>query len=471
MSSTSARTATTNKSGEIRALLAIAWPMIIAQTAQSGTGVVDTIMAGRYDAVDLAAIAIGYNIWLPLALFFIGLSLGATTIIAQDFGAGRIEKIRESLPQALWLALAVGLAAGPLCYSAAPLLDLLDLDQVTYDKSLDYLQAVAFGLPAMAVFQALRCHTQGIGIMRPFAVASVIGFLANIPLNYALIYGRWGAPELGAAGCGWATAISMWLSPVLISFYMLRARALQPYLPARWSLPRLAAIREIWRLGLPMGTSFFLEIAVFSIISLLIATLGNTAMASHQIAFNVWDVVYIFLISIGSAMGTRVGHAIGAGDRPGVHRALVCGGAVNIVIAVLCMAVLLGAPALIISAYTEDAAIHAMATGLITLAGFFVIIDSVHITVTFCLRAYKDTLFPFLILCACYWLVTLPVGYWLGIVIADTAAAGTLGFWRAMIGGVALATLILFVRLRWRLRQALPEPADIDADNPSALQV
>ncbi len=454
-------TATANFRGEIRALLAIAWPMMIAQTAQSGTGVVDTIMAGRYDAVDLAAIAIGYNIWLPLALFFIGISLGATTIIAQDFGAGRIARIRESLPQALWLALAVGLAAGPLCYHAGPLLGALDLDPVTYDKSLDYLQAVAFGLPAMAVFQALRCHTQGIGIMRPFAVASVIGFLANIPLNYAFIYGRWGAPELGAAGCGWATAISMWLSPVLIAFYMVRAKALRPYLPERWSLPRRAVIGEIWRLGLPMGTSFFLEIAVFSVISLLIATLGNTAMASHQIAFNVWDVVYIFLISIGSAMGTRVGHAIGAGDRPGIYRALYCGGSVNLLIATLCMAVLLGAPALIISAYTDDAAIHAMATGLITLAGFFVIIDAVHITVTFCLRAYKDTLYPFLVLAGCYWLVTLPVGYWLGIVLGDSPEEGTLGFWRAMIGGIALVTLILFVRLRWRLRQVLPVQAEV----------
>ena len=194
--------------GESRALLAIAWPMIIAQLAQMGTGVVDTIMAGRYSATDLAAIAIGYNIWLPLLLLFIGTMLGATIIIAQDFGAGRIQRIRDSLPQALWLALALGLVAGPLCYFIEPLLNALQLDPETHVKSLDYLQAVAFGLPAAAIFQALRCHTQGVGIMRPFAIASVLGFLANIPLNYALIYGKWGAPELGAAGCGCVAAIS-----------------------------------------------------------------------------------------------------------------------------------------------------------------------------------------------------------------------------------------------------------------------
>ena len=125
--------------GEGRALLAIAWPMVIAQLAQMGTGVVDTIMAGRYSATDLAAIAIGYNIWLPLYLFTLGVMLAATAIIAQDFGAGRFQKIRDALPQSLWLALSLGLIAGPLCFNTDPLLSLLDLDPTTHQKSLDFL--------------------------------------------------------------------------------------------------------------------------------------------------------------------------------------------------------------------------------------------------------------------------------------------------------------------------------------------
>ena len=189
---------------ESRALLALAWPIVIAHLAQIGTGVVDTIMAGHYHSSDLAAVAIGYNIWLPLYLFVIGVSLGATYIIAQHAGAGRTGEIRNSLPQALWLALALGLVVGPICFGAAPLLNVLGLDPNTSAKSLGYLQAVAFGLPAAALFEALRCHGQGVGVMRPFAAASVVTFLANIPLNYALMYGRWGLPELGAAGCGWA---------------------------------------------------------------------------------------------------------------------------------------------------------------------------------------------------------------------------------------------------------------------------
>ena len=442
---------------ECRALLAIAWPMIIAQLAQMGTGVVDTIMAGRYSATDLAAIAIGFNIWLPVFLLFIGTMLGATVIIAQDFGAGRIQNIRDSLPQALWLALALGLVAGPACYFSEPLLNLLDLDSVTHDKSLGYLQAVAFGMPAAALFQALRCHTQGIGIMRPFAIASVLGFLANIPLNYMFIYGKWGMPELGAAGCGWATAISMWLGPVLIGFYMTRAERLKPYLPPlRLVAPRLDVIRNIMRLGLPMGLTFFMEVAVFSVIALMIATLGNTAMASHQIAFNVWDVVYMPLISIGSAMATRVGHAIGRGDRAQVNLAIACGCGITVLVGLASITLLMTAPGVIISAYTQDSAIREIAVTLVQLAGLFIIVDTGQVAASFCLRAFKDTRFPFLVSAVAYWLVALPIGYWLGIATPGTALEGTTGFWKGMIAGIGISTVLVIWRLSYILRQPLP---------------
>ena len=445
--------------GEARALFLIAWPMTIAQLAQMGTGVVDTIMAGHYSATDLAAIAIGYNIWLPLFLFTLGIMLAGSAIIAQDFGAGKIQRIRDALPQSLWLALFLGLLIAPACYGVDPLLQLLDLDATTHDKSLGYLQAVAFGLPATVIFQALRCHIQGIGIMRPFAIASVIGFAANIPLNYAFIYGKWGIPEMGATGCGWATAISMWLGVALIGFYMLRAQAVKPYLPpVKLSAPNWEKIGEILAVGFPIGLTFFLEIGVFSIIALLIATLGNTAMAAHQIAFNVWDVAYMPLISIGSAMATRVGHAIGRGDRIELRLSLKVGSTALIAVGILFMLVLLSVPGGIIGIYTEDEGIYLIAIGLIRLAALFIIIDSVQVAVSFGLRAFKDTRFPFVVMCVSYWLIAMPLGYWLGIVVADNPADGTAGFWGSLIAGIAISTLPISWRLYHTLQKPLPRP-------------
>jgi len=445
---------------ECRALLAIAWPLLVAQLAQVGTGVVDTIMVGHYRTGDLAAVAVGYNIWLPLYLVFTGVMLGATTIIAQDFGAGRAQRIRDTLPQALWLALLLGLVAGPVCYFIDPVLRVLQLDTATQNKAQAYLQAIAFGLPAAALFQALRCHTQGIGIMRPFALASLIGFFVNIPLNYAFIYGHWGAPELGAAGCGWATAIAMWCSPLLISLYMGRSGKLKPYLPPlRLVAPDPATLREICRLGLPMGLSFFLEVAAFSMIALLIAGLGSNAMASHQIAFNVWDAIYMLLLSVGAAMATRVGHAIGRGSKREVRVAVRCGVAGSVLLGLVCMAILQSTPGSIISLYTDDTAIHGMAKTLIRLAGLFIALDAIQVTTTFALRAHKDTRFPFIVLCSAYWLVTLPLGYFLGIVVAQSPEEGTVGFWKAMIIGIALSGVILGRRTIKTLRRPLSGPA------------
>ena len=438
---------------EAAAVGAIAWPTVIAQLAQMGTGVVDTIMAGRYSSVDLAAIAIGYNIWLPLFLLTLGIMLAVSVVVAQDYGARRIQAIRDILPQALWLALILGAIIGPLCYQMGPLLSVLNLEQATADKSAAYMQAVAFGLPAVVIFQALRCHTQGLGIMRPFAVASVLGFLANIPLNYMLIYGKWGAPELGAAGCGWATAISMWLSPALIGGYIFLSKRIRPYLPRPFvAAPDWSAIGHILRLGLPIGFTFFLEIGVFTTVSLMIATLGTHAMAAHQIAYNVWDVVYMPLISVGSATATRVGHAIGSGRHEQIKLAVVTGTGITMLVGIISTVLLLATPALIISAYTSEPEITDITMRLVQLVAVFIVIDSVQVSSSYVLRAFKDTRFPFLVMCLAYWGLSLPLAWWLGMKVATNPADGTAGIWAALIAGICLSTLLIGWRLYGRLK-------------------
>jgi len=443
--------------GELRQQWRIAWPLFIAQTAQMGTGVVDTVMAARFDPTDLAAIAIGYNIWLPLFLLVLGVLFATSTIVAQDFGAGRIDKIRAQLPQSLWLAIILGLIVSPICYFSNPILDLLNLVESTQVKAHDYVKMVALGLPAVGVFHALRYHTQGLGITKPFAAASVIGFIANIPLNWGFIYGQWGLPSLGAEGCGIATAISMWLSLLLIAFYVLRSNAVARFLPPiRYQPPSWSAIKDILSLGVPIGLTFFLEVGVFSFIALLVATLGDTAMGAHQIAFNVWDMFYIPMLAVGTAMSTRIGHAIGAGRPDAVRLALWVGASISAAIGLCTMLVLFTVPELIISMYTDDANIHALATRLIKLAAFFILIDAIQIVGSFTLRAFKETRFPFLMMVVSYWLIALPLGYWLGIVEATNPQDGAAGFWYATIAGIAMCAFLIVLRV-WRvLHMPLP---------------
>ena len=457
---------------ETRELLALATPLFIAQLAQMGTGVVDTIMAGRYGSADLAAIAIGYNLWLPIYLVSLGIMLAVTTIVAQHFGARRIEQIREILPQAFWVAAVLGIISVPLCYFPGPVLDQLNLDAVTYAKAEGYLRAVAFGLPGAALFQALRCHVQGVGIVRPFAIASVIGFFANIPLNWIFIYGKLGVPEMGAVGCGWATAASMWLGPALIAFYTARAKDLREYLPPLgWYGPQRAIIGEILHVGAPIGATFFFEMAVFSVISLMIASISNLQVAAHQIAVNIYDVVYMPLVSIGSAMATRMGHGIGRGEMGDVKLSMQSGAVVSVLFCIVMALIFTRAPDPVARIYTEDAAIRGVAVALLQLAIIFIVIDMVAVASSFALRAFKDTRYPFGVMVVAYWMITLPLGYYLGLTDEASELFGALGFWWAMIVGIAIASILNLLRLRVWLNRPLVKNPNYSEDIADSLSM
>lgn len=437
---------------ELGPLWGIAWPLLIAQTAQIGTGVVDTLMAGNYGDVDLAAIAIGFNIWLPLYLIILGTLFACSAIVAQDFGAGRTERVRSFLPQGLWVAVVLSGIMTPLCLNSGIVIELLGLPAETATKTTAYVSRVGLGFPALGIFMALRYHTQGLGITAPFAIASVIGFIANVPLNYMLIFGVWGAPELGAEGCGLATAASMWISTSIILLYVLTARSLRPYLPDRWlQMPDRQRIAEILAVGIPVGLTFFLETGVFSAITLLIATLGDAAVAAHQIAINVWDVFYIPMISVGSAMATRMGHAIGAGNAHGVRMALRVGAALSTLIGLLAMSLLLLFPDAIIGAYTQSETIKNLAFSLLRLAALFIMIDVVQIVGSFVLRAYKETRFPFVVVTFSYWGLALPLGYVMAIHWGGSTPEGTIDFWYATILGIGVAAALI----TWRVRRLL----------------
>ena len=280
---------------------------------------------------------------------------------------------------------------------------------------------------------------------------------------HMFIFGFGDIPAMGAQGCGIATAISMWLSAIVITVYVLQKKSLKQYMPP-WSpvAPNTSAIKEILVLGWPVGATMFLETSVFAGIALLVSSLGDTAIGAHQIAFNVWDMFYIPMLAIGSAMATRMGHALGAQNQQGVFMALKAGILCSGIISLTTMAVLLTLPIAIVSIYSESPDITLLAARLLSLAALFVIIDAVQIVGSFSMRAYKKTRFPFIASMVAYWLIALPLGYYLGIVKADNLFDGAAGFWVGIIVGVTVASTMIAVRLVLLLKR--PVPRDLYAD-------
>ena len=207
---------------EARALLSLGLPMMATQFCIMAMGFIDTAMAGHYDAVDLAGVAMGGNVLWPVFMLMTGLSMALTPIVAQLRGAGRVGESGAVARQGMWIALIASVLTVVIVVEAEPLYRWAGVDQQVTRVAMGYLRAVAWGVPASMVYVALRHVAEGLGHTRPPMLIAVAALPVNAALNYVLIFGKLGFPELGGVGCGWATAAVFWTEPLLMLFVVTR---------------------------------------------------------------------------------------------------------------------------------------------------------------------------------------------------------------------------------------------------------
>lgn len=459
---------------ETRPLLMLALPICGAQLAQAGMSVADVMMTGRLSATDLAAVSVGSSLWMPLMLFMTGTLMGLTPIVAQLLGGRRLGEIRPNVHQALWVALVLGLAAAALLWLAVqPIFALMKVPEEVASRSAAYLAAVAFGMPGAALFQALRAFSDGMNHTRPSLWISLLGLVVNIPSNYVLIHGGDGLtalfgdwlpawvqtlPALGALGCGIATALSLWTMSLAMALYTRRAPAYREV--SLWhapTLPRLKMIGELLHVGVPIGVAIFIEVTLFTLIALFIASMGEVTVAAHQVALNYTSILFMLPLALSMALTVRVGNTLGQ-QRPDYARQVAWFGVVaSIVIALLNCALLWLTADVVISLYTHDQHVQRLALSLVLLAMIYQLSDSLQVNLAGALRGYRDTRIIMLITLASYWLVGLAGGHWLGTrgLFGLIAPLGVHGYWIGLVGGLTVAAVLLGERLRRISRAAM----------------
>lgn len=208
-------------------------PILITQFSQAGLGLIDTIMAGHLSATDLAAIAVGVGLWIPVMLLFSGIMIATTPLVAEAYGARTPEKISTIARQSLWVALVLGVIAGLVLQILPLTLPLLGVPESLQPKAGLFLHAIGFGMPAVTMYAALRGYSEAIGYPRPVTVISLLALLALIPLNFIFMYGFGSIPALGSAGCGFATAILQWLMLITLAIYILKNKSYQATQPCQ----------------------------------------------------------------------------------------------------------------------------------------------------------------------------------------------------------------------------------------------
>ncbi|MEK1906400.1 MAG: MATE family efflux transporter [Pseudomonas sp.] len=441
---------------ELRALLALAMPIIIAQLAYTSMGFVDTVMAGRVSPHDLAAVALGNSLWVPVFLLMNGILLATTPKVAQRFGAGQQELIGPLVRQALWLALAVGFACAALLWNAEPILHLMQVEPLLSEKAMGYLRGIACGFPAVALYHVLRCFSDGLGHTRPSMMLGIGGLLLNIPLNYVLIYGHLGFPAMGGVGCGWASGAVMWCMLLGMLWWVNSARYYRPsQLFSHFEWPQWAVIRRLLSVGVPIGVAVFAESSIFSVIALLIGGLGATVVAGHQIALNFSSMIFMIPYSLAMAVTVRVGQALGRGEPREARFAAGIGMGSALAYACLSAGLVLLLREQIAMIYSPDPTVIAVAATLLVYSALFQFSDAVQVTAAGALRGYQDTRATMLITLFAYWGIGLPVGYSLGLADWFGEPSGPSGLWQGLVVGLTCAALMLGVRLARSARRRI----------------
>ena len=447
-----------------RELMHLAWPVLIAQTAVMAYGVIDTLMAGHLSSTDLAAVGIGSSIYAIVFVTAMGVLLALAPVVAHHYGAGRFREIGADVRQCAWLALLLSVIGFAVLKHPDTLLTFSRLTPDVDIKVRAYLDGVAWAIPGVMFFRVFFGFTTGIGRPRPVMTFNLIGLALKVPLNWVFMYGYFGAPALGGAGCGWSSAVVMWTIATLAWLWCRRDAEYAAYgVFARFDPPRLAALRELLLLGLPMGATFLVDVTAFTFMALFIARLGPEISAAHQIAANVAVFAFMVPIALGSASGVLVGQALGAGDSRRARHAGLLGLMVGVTAAaILGAAVYIGARPLA-RAYTIDPQVAAAAATLLAIVAFYHLADSVQAVMAQVLRGYKRATAPMVIYAVALWGVGLGGGYLLGLTDTFGPPMGAAGFWLAGTASLVIAgagVLAYFLRIS---THTMPAPATTSA--------
>ncbi|ABR74539.1 MATE family efflux transporter [Actinobacillus succinogenes] len=435
---------------QAKRLVLLAFPILLAQIAQNSMALVDTIMAGRVSAADMAAISVGASVWFPLVLFGQGLLLALPPTISYLNGSGQRNRIAHHVRQGLWIVLFAAVPIAALIYHSDIIIRNMNMDPKLAEITIGYLHAMVWGLPGYLLLVNFRCLNDGIAKTKPAMVITFCGLLLNIPLNYIFIYGKLGVPAFGAVGCGIATALVNWAMCIMMINYSKRAKNQRDLKVFEHLIekPNFATLGKLLRLGFPIAVALWCEVALFALTSLFLSPLGTDMVASHQITLNTSSFIFMLPMSLGMATTILVGQRLGEGSPQNAKKVSYAALMVGLNITVLTAFITVTFREQIASVFVNDTKVIAMASSLLLLAALYQFSDTVQVVIGGALRGYKDTKAILYITVFCYWIIGMPVGYTLAMTDFIVPHLGAEGFWIGFVASLTTAAICLSVRMR-----------------------
>lgn len=422
-------------------------PVLITQLGLYAMNFLDTVMSGRSGADQLAGVAIGSSLWVPIFTGLNGILMALTPIVSQLEGAKNTKSVPRSVMQAVYLSVVISvivLILGSLVLN--PILEAMSLDQKVEEVARGYLTALAFGIPPLFLYGALRSFIDALGHTRITMFITLVGLPINAVFNYLLIFGKAGFPELGGIGAGVASAITYWITALITVIIVMKLNPFRVYkLFREFYTPSLNAWSEQLKIGVPIGLAIFFEVSIFAAVTLLMSDFNTVTIAAHQAALNFASFLYMLPLSISFALTIAVGFEVGARRFKDAAQYSYIGIVTAASFAFILSGLLIAFDDQVARLYSNEPEVIKLTTSFLWYAVFFQLADAFGAPIQGALRGYKDVNVTFMLSFISYWVLGLPVGYYL----ANFTTLGAYGYWIGLISGLTAGAVILFLRLKY----------------------
>lgn len=435
---------------EVRPMVRLAIPLVLAELGWMTMAIVDTMMVGRqaHSAEAIGAVSLGSVIYMAVAIFGTGLMLGLDTLVSHSYGAGDVEDCHRSLVNGVYLSLGLAPVLMGLIRLVEPILRSANIDPAVLSQAIPYLRALNWGTLPLLLYFVFRRYLQGMNLARPVMFALISANIVNLIGNWALIYGHLGLRGIGTVGSGWSTCIARtYMMTVLLIYSVYYDHRYKTGLRQTRRLPNFFRLWRLVQLGFPAAMQFGMEVGVFAVATTLIGKLGAVALASHQVALNTVSFTYMVPLGIASAAAVRVGQALGRGDAHAAGRAGWTAMALGTGFMTCMGLVFLIVPQYIVRIYTPDPVVIRAAGSLLFVAAFFQLFDGMQTVATGALRGAGDTRTAMICHIFFYWVVGLPLGSYLCFHLGW----GAPGLWTGLcLALILIGTALLYF---WRRKE------------------
>ena len=444
---------------ELKRLLVLMLPLYIANLMNMGMGVVDTIVAGQAGPEQLAGVALGSSVTVPIMVAVGAVLTIIGPMVSRLRGAGCEGKVGLLLNNAKLLALMLMFVEVVALLAAVQVFPLVSDDAVMVEVATDYLYFLVFCVPASVMLRCLQGHFEGYGHTRPAMLIAFVGLLMNIPLNFVFVFG-WGViPAMGGAGTGLTTTLIHYLMMGAMLLLMVLYPRYRRNMVQMWANrpPEWRVVRDIFSKGLPLGVASLCEMTFFCVITLVIAPLGALAVGAHQVAINVSAVLFMFPLSLSIATSIRSAYHVGARDKLRFDALLRT--SITFMLAVILSLALLTIcfRREIISLYTDELPIIELASGLLLICAVYQLSDALQALMSGLLRGCHDTQAITWVNMFSYWVIGFPLACILIRTDWIVPAMGPAGAWVSFVVSLTITAVLLslrFLRVRKQVFRA-----------------